>query len=144
MPLCKLYYHFVWATHDRLPLITVDRETSLYQFIHHKTHELGGRIHAIGGIEDHLHLIVSTPPSLALSDYVRLVKGSSARYMNTHYSANIKFAWQNEYGVFSISPKNLDRAIAYAHNQKSHHAENTIFPHLEPDVLPQSKHLKQP
>ncbi|WP_082690112.1 transposase [Leptolyngbya sp. NIES-2104] len=43
---------------------------SLYQFIHHKTKKLGGCLHAIAGIEDHLHLIVSTPPSLALSDYV--------------------------------------------------------------------------
>ncbi|BAU09952.1 transposase IS200 [Leptolyngbya sp. NIES-3755] len=79
MPLWKLYYHFVWATHDRFPLITPDQEASLYRFIQHKTNELGGHLHAVGGIEDHLHLIVSTPSSLALSDYVRLIKGSSAR-----------------------------------------------------------------
>jgi putative transposase len=141
MPLWKLYYHFVWATHDRLPLIAPIQEASLYPFIHHKTNELGGCLHAIGGIEDHLHLIVSTPPSLALSDYVRLIKGSSARYMNANFpDSSTKFRWQNEYGVFSISQKNLDLAIAYAQNQKRHHAENTIFSHLEPDALLSPKH----
>ncbi|GAP95297.1 hypothetical protein [Leptolyngbya sp. NIES-2104] len=63
--------------------------------------------------------------------------------MNANHAFHIKFAWQNEYGVFSISPKNLDRAITYAQNQKTHHAENTIFPHLEPDALPQPKPRKQ-
>ncbi len=140
MPLWELYYHFVWATHDRLPLITPDREASLYRFLHHKTNELGGYLHAVGGIEDHLHMIVSISPSLALSQYVRLIKGSSSRYVNAnHPNLNTKFGWQNEYGVFSINKKNLELAIAYVQNQKSHHADNAIFPHLEPDALPNPK-----
>jgi putative transposase len=137
MPLCHLYYHFVWATHDRLPLITPVLEASLYQFVDHKTTEIGGYLYAIGGIEDHLHLIATTPPSLALSEYVKLIKGSSSRYINANYPPpNAAFRWQREYGVFSVSKRNLEQAIAYVQHQKHHHATGTTFPTLEPDALP--------
>jgi putative transposase len=136
MPLWKLYYHFVWATHKRLPLITPIREAPLYQFIHHKTDELSGRLHAIGGIADHLHLVVSIPPSLALSAYVKAIKGSSSRYLNvSHADPAARFQWQQEYGVFSISEKNLSAAIAYTQNQKHHHLTGSTISRLEPDAL---------
>jgi putative transposase len=137
MPLSHLYYHFVWATHERMPLITPIREAALYEFIQHKVKELGGSVYAVGGIEDHIHLIATAPPSIALSEYIRLIKGSSSRYINSNYSdPNAKFKWQQEYGVFSISKRNLDSAIAYVQNQKHHHATGEIFPSLEPDSLP--------
>jgi putative transposase len=86
MSLWKLYYHFVWATYQRLPLITPVLEEPLYQFIRQKTDELGGYVHAIGGISDHAHLIVSIPPSIALSHYAEGIKGSSSRYLNAHHA----------------------------------------------------------
>ena len=117
-------------------MITPIREAPLYQFIDYKTTELGGSLHAIGGIADHVHVIVSSPPSLALSEYVKAIKGSSSRYLNANYpNPSAKFKWQQEYGVFSISPKSLDRAIAYAQTQKHHHAHGTTFPHVEPDAI---------
>mgnify|MGYP002785659037 CR=1 FL=1 len=136
MSLWKLYYHFVWATHQRKPLITRSREELLYQFIRHKTDELGGYVRAIGGIDDHVHLIVSIPPSLALAQYVHLIKGSSSRHMNSHCpDPNAPFKWQQEYGVFSISEKNLSIAIRYVNNQKTHHADSKLLSHLELDTL---------
>jgi putative transposase len=137
MPLWSLYYHFVWATHDRLPLITPVREAPLYQFIQRRVDELGGCLHTIGGIEDHVHLVVSIPPSLALSESIKLIKGSSSRYLNVNYAnPAAKFKWQQEYGVFSISKRNLNLAVDYAQNQKRHHAEGTTIAALEPDALP--------
>ena len=137
MPLCYLYYHFVWATYDRLPLITLDRAAVLFSFIRLKTGELDGSVYAIDGMADHVHLIAAIPPSLALSDYIRLIKGSSSRYMNVnHPNADGKFKWQQEYGAFSISKRNLNCAIAYVQNQKHHHATDTAIPILEPDALP--------
>lgn len=141
MPLWNLYYHFVWATHQRRPLITPIREAPLYQFIHHKTHQLGGRLHAVGGIADHIHLIVSIPPSLAPAEYTKAIKGSSSRYLNVnHAHPDAKFQWQEEYGVFSISERNLSLAIAYVQNQKHHHSAGTLFPSIEPDALPTPTH----
>jgi REP element-mobilizing transposase RayT len=56
MALWRLYYHLIWATKERQPLITCDRETQLYNYIIGKSDELGSIIHAIGGVENHIHL----------------------------------------------------------------------------------------
>jgi putative transposase len=137
MPLWRLYYHFVWSTHDRQPLITPIREAPLYQYIHDKSNSLGCYLHGIGGIDDHIHLIVSIPPKLALVEFVRLIKGSSSHYLNTsHPDPFFKFKWQQEYGVFSVSKRNLDQAIAYVQHQKHHHSNGTAIRALEPDSIP--------
>jgi putative transposase len=61
------------------------------------------QLHAIGGIEDHIHLIVSIPPKLSIADFAKRIKGSSARYLNQEFAKdNYKFAWQHEYAVFSL------------------------------------------
>jgi len=132
MPLWKLYYHVVWSTHDRQPLITPAREPQLYGYIARKVDALGCILHAIGGIDDHIHLVVSIPPRLAIADFVKHIKGGSAHDLNHSYpGASPKFGWQNEYGVFSLGSKQLDRAIAYVQNQKDHHQNGTIVASLE-------------
>jgi len=139
MPLWKLYYHLVWATHERLPLITPMREKTLYQYFHGKSDALGAYLHAVGGIDNHVHLIVSIPPKLAIADFVRLLKGSSSHYLNTsHPDPSCKFKWQQEYGVFSLGSKQLDFAIAYAQNQKHHHSNHTTILALEPEAIASS------
>lgn len=136
MPHWNLNYHFVWATQQRQPLITPIREVPLYHWIKSRTHQLEGCLHAIGGIADHVHLIVSIPPNLAPSAYVKLIKGGSSRWITlNHPDPQIKFKWQNEYGVFSISDRNLHHAVAYVQHQKQHHTNGTIFPTVEPDTL---------
>jgi putative transposase len=136
MSLWQLNYHFVWGTYQRLPLITPVREAALYRLIQARTHKLGGRLHAVGGIADHIHVIASVPPSIALSEYIQLIKGGSSRFLNLHYpNVNPKFKWQKEYGVFTISDRNLHYAVAYVQNQKHHHRHNTLYPQIEPDAL---------
>ena len=61
MALWRLYYHLVWATKERQPLITLEKEPKLYNYIIGKADALGSIIHAIGGIENHIHLVVSIP-----------------------------------------------------------------------------------
>lgn len=129
----RLYYHLVWATKERLPLITAEREARLYPYIVAKADSLGCIIHAIGGIEDHIHVVVSIPPKLAIADFVKNIKGSSAHYLNQHLPAAEKFAWQEGYGVFSLGSKQLQRAVAYVNNQKIHHLQGTAIASLETD-----------
>lgn len=63
----QTYYHLVWATGDRTPLITDPIRPELYQYMQAKAKSLDCWFHAIGGIEDHVHLIVSIPPKLAIA-----------------------------------------------------------------------------
>ena len=134
MTLWRTYYHLVWATCDRAPLITDTLEPELYRYIEAKTKSLGCLFHATGGMADHLHLIVSIPPSRSIADFVRRIKGSSSRHMS-HTFSNQAFAWQKEYGVFSLGGQQLKRAIVYVQHQKQHHHDGTLIRGLEPDAL---------
>jgi putative transposase len=144
MTLWKTYYHIVWSTVNRSSLITADIETDLYKYIKHKCHSLDCPFHAIGGISDHIHLAISIPPSIAISEVVRQIKGSSSHFVNQtlldRQTSNIdnresSFAWQREYGVFSLGEKQLDIAVAYVLNQKQHHATGSLWRMLEIDAV---------
>jgi putative transposase len=79
MTLWKTYYHLVWSTRDRHELILDQHEAALYQQICKKANILESPIHAIGGMSDHLHLVVSIPPKLSIAEFVKSIKGSSSR-----------------------------------------------------------------
>ena len=123
----------VWATRKR-PLITAAIEPELYRYIKAKTKSLDSLFHAIGGMPNHLHLIVSIPPRYAIADFVKRIKGSNSRHVNQTFP-NQTFAWQQEYGVFSLGGKQLEAAIAYVQNQKQHHQNGNLMHGLEPEVL---------
>ena len=132
MALWRVYYHIVWTTKERLPLITPDIETTLYGYLIGKANALGTITHAIGGVQDHIHVVASIPPKLSVAELVKRLKGSSSHYVN-HSLANYpdSFRWQRGYGVFSLGQKQLDIAVAYVRNQKKHHREGTVFSALE-------------
>ncbi|MBE9102848.1 IS200/IS605 family transposase [Vacuolonema iberomarrocanum] len=137
----QTYYHLVWATGDRTPLITDPIRPELYQYMQAKAKSLDCWFHAIGGIEDHVHLIVSIPPKLAIAQFVKRIKGSSSRHLNKTFPDQT-FAWQREYGVFSLGRKQLPDAIAYVENQKHHHDTQTLIRGLEPQFfnIPRKPH----
>jgi putative transposase len=75
MPYWKPYYHFVWGTKERLPLIEPGLEADLYRVIAAKVKHYDSIVHAIGGTQDHVHLAVSIPPKIALSEFMAGSKG---------------------------------------------------------------------
>jgi putative transposase len=128
----RTYYHLVWATKGRSPLITPDRELLLYPYIQGKVDEMGGMVQAMGGVRDHVHLIVSIPPTIAVTDFVKRIKGSSSHYLNHHPEVQGDwFMWQRGYGVFTLGSQQCDRAIAYVLNQKQHHGKSTTIAMME-------------
>jgi len=127
----KLYYHFVWATKNRLPLIDPPLEPELYRAIHAKAKDMGGFVHALGGIEDHVHFAVSIPPKIALAKFVGDVKGNSSHYVNHVVKPDFEFYWQDEYAVLSFGEKNLSSVVGYINNQKRHHADGTLIAAME-------------
>jgi putative transposase len=130
MTIWRTYYHLVWSTRDRTALITPDCERPLYDYIDQKSQFLQVQLHAIGGMPDHIHLIVSIPPKIAIADFVKRIKGSSSHYLNELNSAR-NFGWQREYGVFSLGSQQLDRAVEYVNNQKQRHQNQTLIGLLE-------------
>ena len=127
----RLYYHFTWGTKKRLFLIEESFEAELHRVIAAKATELGAIVHAVGGIEDHVHLVVSVPPKLSLSRFIGQVKGNSSHFVNKVVGPGYKFHWQAEYGVESFGEKNLPYVVRYVKSQREHHGESTTQNRLE-------------
>jgi len=131
MPYHQLFYHIVWTTKGRLPLLTHEVRRSAHGFVRSKAAGLGGVIHALGGIEDHVHLVVSIPPSIAVSMFIGQIKGSTSTRLNRAGIVDGPFAWQAEYGVFTFDRKRLPNFVAYVQSQEEHHSSTTTIPVLE-------------
>ena len=125
-PFTQLYLHAVWATWDRLPLITPDLELRLYGAINDKCRELKAVPLALGGMPDHLHLLVRLPTTISVADLVKDVKGSSS-HLVTHEIKPEFFKWQGAYGAFTLAKTDVPFIIEYIRRQNQHHAEATTW-----------------
>jgi putative transposase len=135
MALWRLYYHVVWATKERQPLIDPHYEADLHSYIIGKADALKCITHVINGTDNHLHLVASVPPTVAIAEFVKNIKGSSAHYVNHALSpASKNFGWQAGYGVFSLGRKQLDQAVVYVQNQKVHHAQGSTIQAFEQEA----------
>lgn len=130
MSFWRLNYHLIWVTKNRFPYIDSQTEELLFPYITQKAFQQNAIIYAINGVEDHIHTVLSIPPSLAISDYVKNIKGSSSHYLNTEIFHG-SFAWSRGYGIFSLGERQRNTAIDYVRNQKLHHKQNTTNPWLE-------------
>jgi REP element-mobilizing transposase RayT len=78
MPYWRLFYHIVWGTKNRLPLIESAWEKDLYGYIWGKATALECIPHAINGMSDHLHVVISIPPKLSVATLIGQLKGASS------------------------------------------------------------------
>jgi len=132
MTFWRNYYHLVWATKNREPLITAELEKELYAYIVSKADELGVIVYAINGCENHIHLVIAIPPKLSVAEVVRKLKGASSFFVNHVLQPNGEhFGWQRGYGCLSVGEKQRAIAIAYVEKQKKHHGEENTNSWLE-------------
>ena len=131
MPYWKLYYHLIWGTRDREPLLTPDLEATVHGYLRAKATGLGARVFALNGVEDHVHLVVSVPPKISVARFVGQVKAVASTKLNKSNLLDRPFSWQSEYGAFSFDAKRLANFVAYVENQKQHHEQRTTIPVLE-------------
>ena len=131
MPRWRLYYHFVWSTKDRSHIINRSFEARLHAAIAAKARDMGAIVHAVGGIEDHVHLAASVPPKVSVSKFIGQVKGNSSHFVNHVVKPGYPFSWQGEYGVESFSEKGLPFIVRYIKNQRSRHENEEIQPGFE-------------
>lgn len=122
----RLHYHLIWATYNREPVLTLEREKMFYGVLYRKGEELGLKIHAAGNIEEHAHLVASIHPKLAVADCVRHLKGASAFAINHMVGSEGQFKWQAGYGALTVGERSLEIVMEYAARQKEHHRENRL------------------
>jgi putative transposase len=110
--------HVVFSTKDRRKTISKDLQPRMWAYVAGicKNHEIF--VHAVGGMDDHIHLLVQIPASLSVAKAVLAIKSNSSRWANEQGN---KFAWQQGYAAFSVSSSNVPAVIRYIQNQESHH-----------------------
>lgn len=123
----RVYVHLVWATWDRQPLIRTEQRNGLYAVISEVCKKLDCEMLALGGMPDHVHLLVALPATLTIADLAHDAKGASSRWLNERLGDYEAFRWQGRYGAFSVSPHERSRVVAYIQNQERHHAEGTLW-----------------
>ncbi|HWP93097.1 MAG TPA: IS200/IS605 family transposase [Thermodesulfobacteriota bacterium] len=88
----RLHYHLIWSTYDRQPTLTGEREKMFYGVLYRKAEELGLKIHAAGNVDDHVHIVVSIPPKVSVSECVRQIKGASSYAINHMLVVTVNFS----------------------------------------------------
>lgn len=133
MPSNKLaiYVHFVWSTWDRLPLVDEHMRRPLYRYIWTICQELKCNPIAVGGTEDHVHLLVELSNTITIADLIRRVKSSSSYFVSETLKPGEWFAWQGSYGAFSVTARDRTMITDYINNQQEHHATGKIWPSME-------------
>lgn len=115
----NLLFHIVFATKDRLPMITNDLKPELHAYIFGTAIALGAKAIAIGGIADHVHLFIRLKPNIALSNFMRELKSTSSAWARRKTKG--KFSWQARYGAFTVSQSQAETIKRYIRNQEQHH-----------------------
>jgi putative transposase len=107
----EINFHITWHTKTSLPMIGERIENRLYHYLTHKIIETpGARLHAIGGIETHIHIATSLPPNLLVSEWIGKLKGASSYYIN-HEVESKSLEWQRGYGIVTFGMKDLQWVI---------------------------------
>ena len=122
----KVYLHIVFSVKGRQNLIHKKWEDELHKYICGIVDGKDHKIYAIGGVADHIHILVSIRPNILISNLVRDIKGNSSRWINERGFVQGRFQWQEGFGVFSYAQSQLDVIIAYINNQEQHHKQETF------------------
>ncbi len=130
-PWTQLYVHLVWSTWKRAPLITPELQPRVYAVIHHQASELGADVIAIGGVEDHVHVVLRFPATIALSSLVQRLKGASSHFVTHVMKSQDAFKWQGGYGAFTLTKRAVPHVRQYVLNQEAHHRDGTLYRELE-------------
>jgi len=136
--LVQVYLHFVWGTWNRLPIITKENETIIYEAILGKCKTLNTDVIALGGTEDHMHILVLMPSTITIADFIKYIKGSTSHLITHQINSEEFFKWQGSYAAFSVSVKDLKKIKTYIHRQKEHHSQKQTFPEFELEAIPTS------
>lgn len=119
--LVKNYVHLVFSTKYRQPFIDKTIQPKLYAYINGICQKNECYIYAIGGIEDHIHILCLLSKKMALYKLLETMKSNSSRWIKTKGKNYQNFYWQEGYGAFSVNPSEISIVKKYIDNQEEHH-----------------------
>jgi len=126
MSYISAHFHCVFSTKERRRLITPELRDRLWPFLGGIARQNKMKAIEIGGVEEHVHILLSLPSTMAISKALQLMKGGSSKWIHENFPEHRLFAWQEEYGAFSVSVSQLDKTIEYIKGQEEHHRKMTF------------------
>jgi putative transposase len=115
--------HLVFSTKERRKLIPTDKQEELWRYLTGIAKNLGFTVLAVGGMPDHVHLLIALSGTMAFSEFVQKLKANSSKWMAQETR---DFAWQQGFGAFGVSASHRDDVMAYIHNQPKHHKKRSF------------------
>ncbi len=136
----EINLHLTWHTKSNAAVLTDVVENRTHHYLKHRALQTPGVIvHEINGTADHVHLAVSVPLTVVISDWIGELKGASSHYINHEICNRRVLAWQDGYGVVSFGTRDLPWVTAYVRSQKEHHAAGQTFERLERTDQPEAR-----
>lgn len=120
-----LLYHIVFATKNREPIIAAEWQTRLHEYLGGAVRGLDGVPQGVGGVADHVHLLVGLKPTHCLSDFMRELKKASSNWV-AEMMRLPSFRWQEGYGAFTVSASAKTDVQDYIARQEEHHRQRTF------------------
>jgi len=121
----SLHYHLVFSTKNREPLIRSEWMPRLHEYLGGTVKGLDAEPQAVGGVADHVHLLVSLKTTHCLADFMRELKKASSMWVHEEVGHS-RFRWQEGYGAFSVSPTARASVEKYVLNQADHHRRRSF------------------
>jgi putative transposase len=122
----SLYIHYVFSTKNRLPLIFPEIQDRLWPYMVGIAKQNNMKALAVGGMPDHIHILLSLPSTISISKAIQTIKGNSSKWINDTFKPSSSFLWQKGYGAFSINISILQDTIRYIQNQAVHHRHKSF------------------
>jgi len=123
----QIYYHIVFSTKNREPVLRADGREELFRYIWGIIRNKNSHLYRINAVEDHLHILSSLHPSIALADFIKDIKVASNGWIQEQKIFPHFKGWQDGYGAFTESHADKDRLIEYIKNQQEHHRKETFL-----------------
>jgi REP element-mobilizing transposase RayT len=123
--------HCVFATKERRPLIKPDLQERLWPYLGGIARENKMKALMVGGVADHVHVLLSIPSTLSVAKSIQLLKGNSSKWIHDTFREHRDFEWQEGYGAFSIGISGVDDTVNYIQNQPKHHRKLTFKAEVE-------------
>src|ERR1700722_13640686 len=120
------YFHCVFSTKERRPFIKPELRERLWPFLGGIARQNKMKAIEIGGVEDHVHILLSLPATMPIAKALQLIKGGSSKWVHGTFPEHRLFEWQTKYGACGVSVSLLDKITQYIQGQPKHHRKMTF------------------
>ncbi|MEP7337460.1 MAG: IS200/IS605 family transposase [Acidobacteriota bacterium] len=121
----SLHYHLIFSTKDRVAYMGKDWRDWVHAYMGGIVRDLGGLPEAVGGVEDHVHLLVGLRATHQLAEVLKEIKASSSKWVHQELKKPL-FSWQEGYGAFTVSASQRQTIKDYIARQEEHHGRKTF------------------